>query len=110
MAKIDSKAMQEPSAKFQYFAACVTNLLMMVTFGCACGWPSPSIFLLLSDETPLPSGKITFEEASWVASMMSIGSLIGNVVNGYLTNKYGRKMVLIFIAIPTIVSNFSRLN
>lgn len=69
----------------------------------ACGWPSPSIFLLLSDETPLPTGRITIEEASWVASSMSIGSLAGNILAGYLTHKYGRKKTIIFIAFPTIV-------
>lgn len=67
------------------------------------GWPSPSIFLLESDETPLPSGKITVEEASWIASLLSIGCLFGNVF-GYITNKFGRKVTLIFISIPTIVS------
>lgn len=67
------------------------------------GWTSPSIFLLETDETPLPSGKITVEEASWIASLLSIGCLFGNVF-GYVTNKFGRKVTLIFISIPTIVS------
>lgn len=67
------------------------------------GWTSPSLVLLQSDETPLASGKITSEEASWIASLLHVGALIGSVFFGYITNHFGRKLPLLIIAIPMIV-------
>lgn len=77
--------------------------LLLIDFGISCGWSSPSIILLTSDESPLPTGKITMDEASWIASFLCIGGLIGNVFFAYITSYFGRKKPLIFIAIPTIV-------
>lgn len=43
--------------------------LTTVGFGLFEGWSSPSINLLTSPDTPLPSGQISIEQASWVASV-----------------------------------------
>lgn len=77
--------------------------LLMVTHGICGGWMSPTIELLTSDKSPLESGKITMEEASWVASIICIGGLIGNILFGIMTNHFGRKVPLLFTAIPSIV-------
>ncbi|XP_031633567.1 facilitated trehalose transporter Tret1-like [Contarinia nasturtii] len=95
--------MQEASVKFQYFAAFVVNLLT-VSYGITLGWPSPNILLLISDESPLPSGKITLESASWIASLLGVGALFGNLFFGFIINKFGRKMPLLLLSIPTIIS------
>lgn len=76
----------------------------MIGHGVAGGWSSPIVVLLTSDESPLPSGKITMSEASWIASLMSIGGLVGNAIFGFVTNVYGRKLPLILITVPGIVS------
>lgn len=113
------------SAKYQYLAAIVglyksftklkwkfvinsieNNAVNLLTVGCGCtgGWPSPNILILESDATPLATGKITMEECSWIASLWCIGGLIGNPIFCFITNNYGRKMPLVFLAIPAIVS------
>lgn len=61
------------------------------------------MMLLTSDETPLPSGKITIEEASWVVSLPAIGSLFGCMFYGFVT-KFSRKWTLVVAALPLIVS------
>lgn len=71
------------------------------------GWPSPNLNALTSKHSPLPSGKITMEQASWVASLLSVGCILGNTVFGYITNKFGRKWPIMLISIPTIVSKFN---
>ncbi|XP_031622894.1 facilitated trehalose transporter Tret1-like isoform X2 [Contarinia nasturtii] len=73
-------------------------------YGVVCGWSSPNIVLLTSDESPLSSGKITMNEASWSASLICIGGLVGNICFGFITNRFGRKNPLIFITIPVIIS------
>lgn len=57
-----------------------------------------------SDETPFPFGKISIQDASWVASLQCVGSLFGNIILGYCMNKFGRRVPLILIAFPLIVS------
>lgn len=78
--------------------------ILSVSYGAVIGWSSPTIDLLMSDETPLPSGKITMEQGSWIASLLAIGSIFGNLIIGFVTNKFGRKLALILISVPMIVS------
>lgn len=74
-------------------------------YGAFEGWTSPSLILLLNHaKSPLPSGGISMEQASWIASMHCIGGLFGNIIFGYIINRYGRRLPLILITIPIIVS------
>lgn len=87
--------------------------LATIGFGLFEGWSSPILLLLTSDQTPLPSGKITMEEASWVASLQSVGCLFGNILFGYIINKFGRRLPLILIVFPLVVrilNWYSRIN
>jgi MFS family permease len=68
------------------------------------GWPSPTIPLLESKETPLESGPLTVSEASWITSMIYLGGFIITIVSGYAMEKFGRKISILFLAIPAIVS------
>lgn len=81
------------------------NLVNLLTtgYGVACGWTNPTLPLLMSDDSPLPTGKIVMEEASWIAGTIALGGLVGNLFFGYITNLFGRKIPLLFIAAPTIV-------
>lgn len=79
--------------------------MLTVCEGIGVGWASPTINLLTSDDTPLPSGKIDMDEASWIASLLCVGGLIGNVLFGFIANKFGRKKPLLAISIPIVVSN-----
>lgn len=83
----------------------VVNLAIM-GYGAFEGWTSPSILLLTdSVKTPLPSGVISMEQASWIASYHCIGGLFGNIIFGYIINRYGRRLPLILITFPIIVSD-----
>lgn len=83
--------------------------ILTICEGIGVGWPSPTINLLTSSESPLPSGKIDMEEASWIASLICVGGVIGNVIFGYVADKFGRKVPLILISIPMIVSDFLKI-
>lgn len=74
-------------------------------YGITCGWTSSSLMILTSDESPLPTGKVNLEEASWIASLVNLGGSIGTLFFGVITNKFGRKKPLIVITVPTIVSH-----
>ncbi|XP_055301605.1 facilitated trehalose transporter Tret1-like [Sitodiplosis mosellana] len=103
MIERNTKIEWEPSAKNQYLAVFTINFLGLAC-GMGLGWTSPSILVLTSDESPLPSGKITMEEASWITSLWSVGGLIGCMTFGFITSHFGRKWPLIFMIIPKTIS------
>lgn len=78
-------------------------------YGAVCGWPSASTLLLMSDESPLPTGKITMEAASWITAMICVGGFIGNFVFAWITERYGRKIPLLLAAVPQIVRKMNLL-
>lgn len=59
--------------------------------------------LLQSDKTPLKAGKLTVDESAWVVSLLTFGGLWGNLLFGYVAEKFGRKLPLLFIAAVQIV-------
>lgn len=89
------------------FSLHIVNLFI-VAFGILEGWSSPMNVLLMRDESPLPSGKISMEEATWITSLLQVGALICNFVFGYISNNFGRKIPLLLISIPMIVSTTLR--
>lgn len=62
--------------------------------------------LLISNDTPLPSGKMSVEEASWMTALLSVGAVISNIVFGFIVKKFGRKIPLFSLGIPMIISWF----
>lgn len=82
----------------------VAGNIITFSFGAGLSFTTCSYMLWISDETPLPSGKMTIFEASLVTSLMCIGCLIGNILFALFSEKFGRKIPLLFLAIPQIVS------
>lgn len=66
------------------------------------GFFSPSLPLLLSDDTPLKTGPITNEQLSWLGAMNSVGSIVGTFIVGAISALMGSKRAMTFIAYPTI--------
>lgn len=78
---------------------------MTLTHGVGVGWLSPSLRLLGSDHSPL-GDPITITEASWMGSLIGLGSLTGNIIFGLLLDRLGRKLCMYFLAIPNMVSSY----
>lgn len=72
-------------------------------------WTSP-VFPKLnsSDPSKNPLGRpITEEEDAWIGSLVTIGAMIGPLPAGYIAEKFGRKIGLLILAVPHIISLFS---
>lgn len=82
---------------------CDTANIITIAYGATCGWPSASFLILKTNETPLPSGPLTTDQLSWVGSLLCVGGLLGNILFGWWSNNYSRKMLLMIIPIPQIV-------
>lgn len=73
----------------------------MLGHGCVIAWFSPSLPILMSDETPLKNGPLSNEELSWLGSINNLGALIGILTFGFITNFIGCKRSMIFLAFPS---------
>jgi hypothetical protein len=81
------KNILQNSYRNQYYVTFCVNLLT-VSFGFAAGWTAPALLVLSSDESPLPSGKLTEQEISNVAAIFNLGAFFGNFVHAYLADRY----------------------
>lgn len=80
--------------------------MLIIGYGVTLGWSGPNLVVLKSPEKS-PIGEITEDQASWIASFLCFGCLIGNVFFGYVTSKCGRKLPMMCMTIPIIVSKHS---
>ncbi|KAJ6648624.1 Facilitated trehalose transporter Tret1 [Pseudolycoriella hygida] len=87
--------------KNQFLAVMCANLVCLAHGG-AMGWLSPSLLVLQSDETPLVSGPINNETASWVGSTTYFGGVVGNFLFMALLNHFGRKRTFSVLALPNL--------
>lgn len=76
----------------------------MLSIGQFLGWPSPSLPKLMEDNDAKHSIHLTTDEASWVASINTIGSIAGAIIYGFIVNLIGRKNTMLFTAVPSIIS------
>lgn len=85
----------------QYKAVLLVNIISLA-HGSATGWLSPTLPLLQSAASPLATGPITTEQASWIGSLLSLGGILGNFIFSSLAEKYGRKFALVALAFPNL--------
>ncbi|XP_063698306.1 facilitated trehalose transporter Tret1-like [Culicoides brevitarsis] len=87
----------------QYYAVISANIVTLI-YGVAVGWPSASLPLLQSAESPLPGGPLTLLECSWIGSVLCLGGASGQIFFGWLAGKFGRKPAILFSFIPGVAS------
>ena len=75
--------------------------LASVAFSMALTWPTPSLPILRSEESPV--GPINTQEESWMTSLTFLGAVIASPVFSYISQQHGRKIAGYMIAIPFII-------
>ncbi|KYM83663.1 Facilitated trehalose transporter Tret1 [Atta colombica] len=86
----------------QWLTAFAITLESIVT-GLANGWASPYLAQLTSAEADV-SLKLTDIEASWVASLLSLGRVIGGFIGAFCQEYIGLKKVLLLSSLPLLSS------
>ncbi|XP_014476289.1 PREDICTED: facilitated trehalose transporter Tret1-like [Dinoponera quadriceps] len=79
--------------------AVLTIGLEAIVSGLATGWASPYLAQLTSAEVDIPL-RLTDTEASWVASFLNLGRLIGALLGAFCQEFVGRKRVLLLSGLP----------
>lgn len=75
---------------------------IILCHGCNIAWLSPTLPLLLSNNTPLASGPLTYEELSNVGAAPYIGAICGSLITGLLSVWFGSRRAMAFLALPVI--------
>lgn len=86
----------------QWLTALAISLETIVS-GLANGWASPYLAQLTSAEADIPL-KLTDIEASWVASFLSLGRVIGALIGAFCQEYTGLKKVLLLSSLPLLSS------
>lgn len=96
-----------PEAFFTYFSAVAVNLFSYGG-GLAYGWSSPALPKLSGvadpNNNPLPY-PANLSEESWIASLLSLGAMLGPLLAHYCSEKFGRKKTLLAFSLPMIIGN-----
>lgn len=78
--------------------------LCTLGYSISVGWTASSFLIYDSDDSPLPTGRLSMDELAWIGSILGIGGLFGTVIVGWICDCVGRKNSLLALAIPQIVS------
>jgi len=76
----------------------------MLSVGLFMGWASPSLPLLINGDGAGYPVRLNLEEASWVASISTVGSIVGCITTAMMVNVIGRKNSMLFAALPSAIS------
>ncbi|GLV43024.1 Trehalose transporter 1-2 [Carabus blaptoides fortunei] len=84
------------------YAATISASLLNANSGMAILWPSPVLPMLYAEDSPI--GSISWNEGSWVTSLLLIGSVFGNIMLGVQVNYFGRRGALLIASVPIFIS------
>lgn len=74
-----------------------------ISYGGLIGWLSPSLLILISDHTPIVTGPINTQQASWLGSISYLGGFFGTFLFLVIIKLLGRKVAFCILAVPYFV-------
>ncbi|XP_060895024.1 solute carrier family 2, facilitated glucose transporter member 8 [Labrus mixtus] len=82
------------------YLATFASVLGPLSFGFVLGYSSPAIPELsrISD----PRLRLDDEQASWFGSIVTVGAALGGLLGGWMVEKIGRKLSLMFCSLPFV--------
>ncbi|XP_035220467.1 facilitated trehalose transporter Tret1-2 homolog isoform X2 [Stegodyphus dumicola] len=80
--------------------AAISALLYVVAFGMILGYPSPATVDMKMKGSRFR--QVTVDEITWIASVSSLSAVVGNCISGYVSQKFGRKAVLMYVSAPFV--------
>ncbi|KAJ8920264.1 hypothetical protein NQ315_011925 [Exocentrus adspersus] len=101
---------QRNSEYFTYTLLVVFAVDLLATSGdITLSWTSPIYPKLYSNDTSINPFEepITEDQDAWIGSLVTIGAVIGPLPFGFIAEHLGRKVALLSIAIPHMISYFT---
>ncbi|XP_033218323.1 facilitated trehalose transporter Tret1-like [Belonocnema kinseyi] len=85
----------------RYGTAITATAYTVGGFGCIVSWTSPALEHFKNNSTDF---RMTTDEISWIAPLLPIGFIIGYLIIPMIINRFDRKWILVFLALPQIAS------
>ncbi|XP_049906177.1 solute carrier family 2, facilitated glucose transporter member 8 [Epinephelus moara] len=82
------------------YLATFASVLGPMSFGFVLGYSSPAIPELTRIANP--NLQLDSEQASWFGSIVTIGAALGGLLGGWMVEKIGRKLSLMFCSLPFV--------
>ncbi|XP_044733639.1 uncharacterized protein LOC123296242 [Chrysoperla carnea] len=85
----------------EYISTGISSLGMLIS-GIQFAWIGPILPALLSGAFKI---HITMKQSVWVMSLLQVGAVPGCILGSIIANVYGRRISILFISIPFIISS-----
>ncbi|XP_049619220.1 solute carrier family 2, facilitated glucose transporter member 8 [Syngnathus scovelli] len=82
------------------YLATLASVLGPMSFGFVLGYSSPAIPELA--RSPDPRLRLNEVQASWFGSVVTLGAAAGGLLTGWMVDKAGRKLTLMFCSLPFV--------
>ncbi|XP_061586290.1 solute carrier family 2, facilitated glucose transporter member 8 isoform X2 [Cololabis saira] len=82
------------------YLATLASVLGPLSFGFVLGYSSPAIPELSRESDPRL--RLSDQQASWFGSIVTVGAALGGLLGGWLVEKVGRKLSLMFCSLPFV--------
>ncbi|XP_071368551.1 solute carrier family 2, facilitated glucose transporter member 8, partial [Centroberyx affinis] len=82
------------------YLATFVSVLGPMSFGFVLGYSSPAIPEL--SKIPDPRLRLDDDQASWFGSIVTVGAAAGGLLGGWMVEKIGRKLSLMFCSLPFV--------
>ncbi|XP_076288928.1 facilitated trehalose transporter Tret1-like [Lasioglossum baleicum] len=83
------------------YLAIMTCACMAGCLGFIVGWNSPSIVILMADDSPIP---VTESAVSTLVAIVAVGHLVAPPLNILLADRFGRRNTMLLSFLPLLVS------
>ncbi|XP_015588166.1 facilitated trehalose transporter Tret1 [Cephus cinctus] len=89
----------ERGSQWLQFAAAISACIGVMACGEHLAWTSPSLPYLTSSESEFP---VTKGQGAWVASLYTLGGIVGSILSPLFVDRLGRKFSLLAFALPQL--------
>ncbi|CAK9801317.1 Facilitated trehalose transporter Tret1 [Anthophora quadrimaculata] len=83
------------------YLSILTCSIMASCMGFIVGWNSPSIVILMAEDSPIP---VTASAVSTLVAVVAVGHMLAPPINTLMVDKLGRKNTILLSALPLLVS------
>ncbi|XP_058790853.1 facilitated trehalose transporter Tret1-like isoform X2 [Phymastichus coffea] len=95
----DSTSSRERGGIWLQIIAAISASFAVMACGGYLGWTSPALPHLLSTRSSFP---VTVQQASWIASLYTLGGIFGSLLSPLMVDRLGRKLSLLAFAMPQL--------
>ncbi|XP_033212349.1 facilitated trehalose transporter Tret1-like [Belonocnema kinseyi] len=92
---------QNTKAYFIQFTSILTGYILVLDAGAHFSWSSPALSHFRSDKSQF---SITTDQGAWLASITSLGTIVGYMINSIIINRIGRRYSILIFAISHLIS------